>query len=110
MRLPEQPALWDACAVTDSVRRELQTLMNVGPRIADDLILLGVAGIDDLATRDADSLYRELCTATHSRQDPCVLDAFRSAVDQARGLPARPWWEYSRSRKAGSAQRGCLRP
>ena len=89
--------------MTGSVRGELQTLMNVGPRIADDFILLGVTGIDDLATRDADSLYRELCAATHFAQDPCVLDIFRAAVDQARGLPARPWWEYSRARKAGRA-------
>jgi len=80
---------------------DLQKLMNVGPRIAEDFVALGITGIDDLARRDADDLFRELCERTGERQDPCVLDTFRAAVDQARGLPGRPWWLYSRERKAG---------
>ena len=75
--------------------------MNVGPRIAEDFVALGVTDIPDLASREPDELYVQLCRRTGSDQDPCVLDTFRAAVDQARGLPPRPWWEYSRERKAG---------
>lgn len=80
---------------------ELTSLMNVGPRIAHDLHRLGVGSVEELRDRDADDLYDRLCELTGVRQDPCVLDTFRSAVDQANGEPARPWWEYSRERKAG---------
>jgi hypothetical protein len=79
---------------------ELTSLMNVGPRIADDLHLLGIRSVEDLRHNEADDLYDRLCELTGRRQDPCVLDTFRSAVDQANGKPARPWWEYSRERKA----------
>lgn len=87
---------------TDDVRRrEFQALKNVGPRIADDFIKLGVQGMTDLATRNPEELFEELCAITESRQDPCVLDTFRAAIDEAGGKPARPWWEYSHERKAG---------
>ena len=79
---------------------ELTSLMNVGPRIADDLQRLGIRSVEDLRRCQADDLYDRLCELTGMRQDPCVLDTFRSAVDQAKGKPARPWWEYSRERKA----------
>jgi hypothetical protein len=32
---------------------------------------------------------------------PCLLDTFVAAVSYADGGPARPWWEFSRERKAG---------
>ena len=78
---------------------ELTSLMNVGPRIAEDLRLLGIRSVEALRGCDADDLYERLCELSGRRQDPCVLDTFRSAVDQANGEPARPWWEYSRERK-----------
>ena len=78
---------------------DLESLMNVGPRIADDFRALGIGTVTRLAGEDADDLYERLCVQTGVRQDPCVLDTFRSAVDQADGKPARPWWEYSRERK-----------
>jgi hypothetical protein len=81
---------------------ELTSLMNVGPRIADDLHRLGIRSVEDLRHNRADDLYDRLCELTGMRQDPCVLDVFRSAVDQANGKPARRWWEYSRERKAGA--------
>ncbi len=58
-----------------------------------------------IAASDGDKLYRQLCTKTGVRQDPCVLDTFRCAVAQARNphLPAeqRNWWWWSRRRKSG---------
>ena len=32
-----------------------------------------------------------------------ALDTFMSAVDQADGKPARPWWEYTPERKRSLA-------
>ena len=36
---------------------------------------------------------------THTRQDPCVLDTFISAVRFIEEAPARPWWSYTAERK-----------
>ncbi len=68
-----------------------------------DFELLGVRNVQDLATRDPEKLYRQLCRKTGTKQDPCVLDVFRAAVAQARDpkLPAEQcnWWYWSRVRK-----------
>jgi len=77
----------------------------VGPSIEADLQLLDVRSVAQLATRDGDQLYTELCHKTGTRQDPCVLDTFRCAVAQARDpqlpLEQRNWWWWSRQRKQG---------
>ena len=78
----------------------LRTLVNVGPAIAQDLLRLGFHEPDDLAGADPVELYDRLCQMDGTRHDPCVLDVFASAVAQADGEPARPWWEFSRERKA----------
>ena len=54
----------------------------------------------DLVGRDPDDLFFELCRLEGARLDPCLRDVFAAAVDYAGGRPARPWWEYSRERKA----------
>jgi hypothetical protein len=88
----------------EAVLRSLQTIPNVGPRIAADLVQLGIRSVDDLADADPGNLYEQLC-AENGRQDPCVADVFCAAVDFARGGPPRPWWEYSRERKAREGDR-----
>jgi hypothetical protein len=91
-----------AGATTDTeVLATLQTVPNVGPRIAADLLQLGIRSIDQLAAADPAELYERLC-AENGAQDPCVSDVFCAAVDFARGGPPRPWWEYSRERKAAA--------
>jgi hypothetical protein len=68
-----------------------------------DFALLGIKTVDELAKRDAQALYDELCRITGVRQDPCVEDAFQAAVAQARNpnLPKeqRQWYFWSRKRK-----------
>lgn len=70
----------------------------------DDLDVLGVETVEQLASCDADQLYQQLCERTGKRQDPCVLDVFNCAIAQARdpNLPEeqRKWWYWSRMRKA----------
>jgi hypothetical protein len=85
--------------------RKLRDLAGIGKSIEANLISLGVTSVPDLARREGDELYDQLCIKTRTRQDPCVLDTFRCAVAQARNprLPADRcnWWWWSRQRKAG---------
>jgi hypothetical protein len=80
----------------------LTSIPNVGPAIARKLQRLGVQEPADLRGQDADELFERLCALDGRRHDPCLLDTFHAAVDVADGKPARPWWEYSRERKAAA--------
>lgn len=80
--------------------QRLEQLPNIGPSLAADLRLLGIAHPRDLAARDPFALYQALCRATGKRQDPCVLDTFMAVVDFMRGAEPRPWWAYTAARKA----------
>jgi hypothetical protein len=82
--------------MTDS----LTAIPNVGPAIARKLERLEISGVEDLRGRDGEELFERLCALEGRRLDPCLLDTFVAAVDYAGGAPARPWWEYSRERKA----------
>ncbi len=84
---------------------KLADLMNVGPATLKDLSLLGIGSVRELADHDAFDLYDRLCSITRQRHDPCVIDVFMSAVDQARGGTARPWWHYSARRERELASR-----
>ena len=78
---------------------DLTTLANIGPAMARDLDRLGITSIAELAGQDALELYERLGALDGRRHDPCVLDTFMSAVDQADGAPPRPWWTYTAERK-----------
>lgn len=78
----------------------LTALPNVGPAVARRLLRLGIATPQDLRGQDPDELFERLCALDGRRADPCLLDTFTAAVDVVEGMPARPWWHYSRERKA----------
>lgn len=78
---------------------ELLKLANIGPAMVRDLTRLGITEPAQLAGRDPVELYERLCVTDGRRHDPCVLDTFMSAVDQADGAPPRPWWTYTPERK-----------
>ena len=78
----------------------LTEIPNVGPAVARMLERLGVSALDDLRGRDAEELFERLCALDGRRHDPCLLDTLAAVVAYADGGPARPWWEYSRERKA----------
>lgn len=84
--------------------QDLRKLPNIGPAMARDLLRLGIEREADLRGQDPEELYRRLCALDGRRHDPCVLDTFTAVVDFASGAPARPWWEYSRQRKARLAK------
>lgn len=77
----------------------LEQLPNIGPSIAADLRSIGVVHPRELADKDALALYRQLCSTTGKRQDPCVLDTFMAAAEFMRGAEPRPWWAYTALRK-----------
>jgi Pathogenicity locus len=85
---------------TDAALPALTAIPNVGPAIARKLAALDVAGADDLRGRDPEELFERLCAMEGRRLDPCLLDTIAAAVAYADGGPARPWWEFSRERKA----------
>jgi hypothetical protein len=88
-----------------AVTRTLRDLQGIGPAMLADFELLGIHSVEQLSRNEPERLYDDLCRRTGSRQDICVLDTFRCAVEQARNprLPAskRQWWYWSRLRKAG---------
>jgi hypothetical protein len=79
--------------------RRLEDLPNVGPSIAGDLRLIGIATPRALTGRDPFALYQSLCRRTGTRHDPCVLDTFIAAVRFAEGGPPLPWWSHTAERK-----------
>ncbi|HWD41227.1 MAG TPA: helix-hairpin-helix domain-containing protein [Fimbriimonas sp.] len=89
--------------------RTLQKIPNVGPAFARDLAMLGITGIDDLKGKDPDRLYEQLCHATDTRQDPCVLDTFRAVVHYAETGETKKWWEFSSLRKLEAKSKKTLR-
>jgi hypothetical protein len=78
----------------------LTSIPNVGPAVAAKLERLDMSDLDDLRGRDAHELFERLCVLDGCRHDPCLLDTFVAVVDYADGGPPRPWWEFSRERKA----------
>jgi hypothetical protein len=84
--------------------RKLEDLVSVGPTIRRDFESLGIDTVARLAQHEPEALYDELCRKTGKRQDPCVLDTFRAAIEQARDPYLAPekcqWWYWSRVRKA----------
>jgi hypothetical protein len=79
---------------------ELTAIPNVGPAVARMLARLGISSLDDLRGEDGEELFERLCVLDGARHDPCLLDTFVAVVAYADGGPPRPWWEYSRERKA----------
>ena len=86
-----------------SDRRVLKDLRGIGSKMLEDFDRLGVSSVRQLKTQNATALYERMCQLTGTRQDPCVLDTYRCAIEQARNpnLPdeQRDWWYWSRVRK-----------
>ena len=85
--------------IATTASSDLLELANVGPAVARYLERVGITQTRQLAGRDAIEIYEEMCAASARRLDPCLLDTVMSAVEQAEGGPARPWWDYTAERK-----------
>ncbi len=86
----------------------LEDLPNIGPATAADFRRIGISKPADLTGIDPYRLFDKLCAVTRKRHDPCVLDTFISAVRFMDGAPAKPWWAYTRERKAAMANRASV--
>jgi hypothetical protein len=82
---------------------ELMSIPNVGPAVAAKLARLGIGCPDDLRGCDAGELFERLCVLDGCSHDLCLLDTFEAAVCFVNGGGSRPWWEFSRERKARAA-------
>jgi hypothetical protein len=84
--------------------RCLRDLVSIGPAMLRDLELLRIRSVAQLARKNPQRMYRDLCRLTGQAQDICCLDVFTAAVAQAQDpqLPVeqRQWWYWSRRRKA----------
>lgn len=79
---------------------ELGKLKNVGPATLQDLRLLKINSLEQLAKSDPDELYIRLCKITTKRHDPCVWDVFAAIIHQAKTGEALSWWRWTPVRKA----------
>ncbi|RMD85719.1 MAG: mitomycin resistance protein [Candidatus Dadabacteria bacterium] len=90
--------------------RRLTDLVSVGPRTAEDLALLGISTVDELARSDPGELFARLQRLKGGRLDPCCADVLCAAVAQARDpfLPEemRRWPYWSKLRKAAPESAG----
>jgi len=84
---------------------DLIQMPNIGPAVARELERLGVTRQDDLRGREGEQLFAELCALDGRDHDPCLLDTFVAAVAYVNDGDTRPWWEFSRERKARAAAR-----
>lgn len=94
-----------AAILTRADVRRLEDIPNIGKSMAGDLRSLGIEKPTDLVGRDAYVLHRALCDKTHVEHDPCVIDAFLSAIRFMEGGPKKSWWEFTAERKATLARR-----
>ena len=80
-------------------KSDLQRIPGVGPRMEEDLRLLGYCAVADLAGANAEEMYDRLCNARGCRIDRCVLYVFRAAVYFAGRKKHDPellkWWNWS---------------
>lgn len=82
----------------ESALARLQDLAGVGEAAARDLWQLGVRSPADLAKRDPEALYDELCCLQGGYVDRCMLYVFRCAVYHASSPDPDPellrWWRW----------------
>jgi Pathogenicity locus len=73
--------------------------MNVGKATLQDLYLLNIQTVEQLAIANPDELYIRLETITKKHHDPCVWDVFAAIIHEARTSQKSRWWEWTPIRK-----------
>ncbi|HYE79592.1 MAG TPA: helix-hairpin-helix domain-containing protein [bacterium] len=80
------------------IAKRLQAMPNVGPATAEDLVLLGITSVTDLADKDPEALWAGIEAIDGVPHDPCVRDVFAACIDYARTGVPRKWWEFTPER------------
>lgn len=91
------------------IKRELYSLMNVGPATLKDLALLGITTIEQLAQANPDELYERLQMITGTKHDPCVWDVFAAIIHEANTDEKTPWWHWTQVRKARASYKKSIK-
>ncbi len=71
----------------NAILKNLQTLSNIGPAIAEKLYLIGIRSPEEVINVDPEELYQRLQKRLGCHVDRCVLYVFRGAKI------GRPWAE-----------------
>ncbi len=82
-----------------TILSRLEDLPNIGTAIAGRLRAIGIDHPQQLPGKDPLQLYKKLCQLSTTKQAPCVLDTFMSAVHFMEGGKALPWWTFTAQRK-----------
>jgi hypothetical protein len=77
-----------------AIIKNLQTLTNIGPAIAEKLYLIGTRSPEEIINADPDELYQRLQEKPGCHVDRCVLYVFKGAKT------GRPWHECSDNPKS----------
>lgn len=78
------------------ILKNLQTLTNIGPAIAEKLYLIGVRSPEEVINANPEDLFQRLQKKLGCYVDRCVLYIFRGAKT------GRPWPECSDNPKSKS--------
>ena len=77
---------------------DLTQIPGIGKSIAHDLLSIGISEVQNLADRDPEDLYLQLCDRKGIKVDRCMLYVFRCAVYYATVTPHDPellkWWNW----------------
>ncbi len=77
----------------------MKELKNVGKATFEDLLLLGIHAVKELAQQDPTLLFHELERRTQKRQDPCIWDVFAAIIHEAPTGEPTNWWDWTKGRK-----------
>ena len=80
--------------------KQLQDLRNVGKATLQDLTVLEISSVAELATKDPTELFQELEKRTNKRHDPCMWDLFAAIIHEAKTGEKSNWWEWTKKRKS----------
>lgn len=83
--------------------KSIQNIPGIGPKLAKELVSIGIQKVTDLKNKDPEKLYLKLCAHHGHPVDRCVLYVFRSAVYFASNKIHDPeklkWWNWKDKKK-----------
>ena len=83
----------------EEILSRFRTIPGVGREIADDFYRMGLRELEEIASRDPEKLYQELCELDGRHVDRCMLYVFRCAVYFCKNKKHAPellkWWNWS---------------
>ncbi len=86
---------------------EFQQIPSIGPKFANDLMLLGYYRLEQVKGCDGAMLFNELEQKIGVSIDPCVEDQFRLVVHYAEHPDSsKQWWDFTEERKQYRAKFG----